>query len=164
MAEGLGIAASIIAISQLTAKVTQYINGVKKAPDSQQKLLDELNSLIIVLSALQSYATANPDSATLCKLNDNDGPLRKRIEELKDLLSKMNRTLTKASTMRRMLKRLKWPLQEKDTSEFTARLGGLKSDFSLALNMDQAVARKLDREKDDALRDREYSGNYYSSN
>lgn len=59
MAEVLGITSSVIAIVQLTGKLTSlsygFIGGVKRAPKELHALAGELSSLSQVINALQDY-------------------------------------------------------------------------------------------------------------
>lgn len=154
MAEVFGVVAGIFALSQLAAKVTflshEYIKGVKGAPDDVRKFMDELNSLIKVLNALQGVANTNPGSTALKELSDRDGPLRGCIQELENLLLKLERKEVKFS--RKILERVKWPLKKKETLEFVSRIERHKSLLILALNVDQMAAQNSDRQKDDILR------------
>jgi hypothetical protein len=52
----LGIAASIVALLQLTWMVIQYINGVKGASKVRQRLLLELSTVNGMLLILQDQA------------------------------------------------------------------------------------------------------------
>lgn len=136
MAETLGIVASIIAVVQLTGKLTSisygYIGGVKRAGKDLGELLRELGALSGVFIALQHYIDANPQSAPLQRLNDPNGPLRECTKELEELILK----LEPRDGWKGVADNLRWPLKEKDTSQYISRLERHKSLFILALQMD----------------------------
>lgn len=86
MAEVLGVAASVIAVIQLTGKVVslayEYLGGVKRASDDLRNLVNELHALGGVLIAMKDFADANPESKTLELLNGQGGPLPGCLQEL----------------------------------------------------------------------------------
>lgn len=137
MAEALGIAASIIAVLQLTGKLTSvgygYIGGVRRAAKDLGELLQGLGSLSGVLLSLQNYVDANPGSVALQKLGDPDGPLRGCAKELEELISK----LTPRDGWKGKIDGLKWPLKEKEISQYVLRIERHKSLFIFALTADQ---------------------------
>lgn len=137
MADGLGLAASIIAVIQLTTGVAslsyEYIGKATRAPEDISKLMDELKSLLEVLTVLQLAVQANPRSTVLQGLDD---PLQKCMEEMIKLRIKLE-PKKGLRWWEAVLVRLKWPFEEKETSELILRIERLKSLFSLALNTNQ---------------------------
>lgn len=137
MATILGIAASIIAIIQLTERAAtlsyRYTSGVKQAPVHFQSLLDELDSLSKVLATLHDSAKARPGSTELGKLSDHDGPLRGCILELEKLHGKLQPKVGWG----RIINRFMWPLKEKETFDMILRIERYKNLFMLAINADQ---------------------------
>ncbi|KAH8145295.1 uncharacterized protein LAJ45_10732 [Morchella importuna] len=89
--EGLGAAASVIAVLQITTQVASlayvygYTTGVKRAPTNLQGLIDELKSLVKILSSLQSTAQ-HSSSAVLGQLFT---PLLNYSMEMKSLNDKL---------------------------------------------------------------------------
>lgn len=142
MADGLSFAASIIAIIQLTAKLTSlgygYIGGVKRAPDDLRDLMSELISLRQVLTILQNYADANPQSTSaLHKLNDkNGGPLQGCALALQRLQLKME----PKDGLRGIWNSLKWPLEETETAQHISRIERHKTLFIFAVTTDHMWA------------------------
>lgn len=137
MAEGLGVVASIIAIIQLTAKVTSlgydYIGGAKRAPDELRGLVDELTSLGKVLAILEKHADKNRQWTALETLNDHDGPIRRCGLDLRRLQLKLD----PGDGLRGMMNNLKWPFKEKETLQEISRIERHKTLFMFALNTDQ---------------------------
>lgn len=141
MAE-IGLAASIIAVIQLTGTVTSfsygYISGVKRAPKDLGELLNELGSLSKVLVELQNLVDkpqgpGQPQLTTLQTLNSKDGPLEGIAAELKVLLAK----LKPRKGFRKAIQNLKWPLKETETMQHIARIERHKNLFVFALTADQ---------------------------
>lgn len=136
MAEGLGVAASTIAVIQLTAKLISlsydYIGAVNRAPEGLRELTHELVSLSHILITLQDYVGANPQSTAIQKLNDRNGPLRGCALELRSLQLALEPNVG----LKGIMKNLRWPLKEAETMLHVSRIGRHKSLFSLALVMD----------------------------
>lgn len=137
MAEVVGLVASIIAVIQLTGKVTSlgyvYFQALKRAPKDLGELVNELGSLTKVLTTLQDIADKNPQLAALQTLNSRNGPLEGISAELKKLVSKLEPRKGFKGTM----DNLKWPLKEADTMQHISRIERCKSLFDLALTTDQ---------------------------
>lgn len=137
MAEILGTAASVIAVLELAGKLTvlsyTYIGGVKKAPESIQKLVDELQSLSDALENLQTCTDSNPESPALKKLSGPDGRLQQCARDLEALLLKL---AIKPGGFRAKIGRLAWPLKEKEVIECIMQLERHKSHFILTVTVE----------------------------
>lgn len=137
MAEVLSVAASIIAVLQLTGTVASlgygYIGGVKRASKDLGELLKELGSLTSVLITLKDYVDANPCSPALQKLGGQDGPIHGCFRELEILQTK----LEPRDGFKGIVDNLKWPLKDTETAQFISRIERHKSLFMLALTVDQ---------------------------
>jgi hypothetical protein len=137
--EGLGAAASVIAVLQITTQVVSlaygYTTGVKRAPTSLQRLIDELKSLVKILSALQSTAQ-DSSSAVLGQLFN---PLLKYGVEMKSLNEKLEAKQEKlqSSWWGASLVRLQWPLAESETVGLILETESFKQSLNLALSIDQ---------------------------
>lgn len=135
MADGLSIAAGIIAVIQLTEKLTSwgcgYIGGVKRAAKDRNELLDELSSLMTVLIALEDYADTNPQSPTLQKLNNQQG-INGFIAELDTLKAK----LEPRKGLMTMMDKLRWPFGDNEIAQFRLRMNSYKTLFNIALAAD----------------------------
>lgn len=128
--EVIGAVASIASLVHLTGKVfiqsCEYIGAVKEAESEIKKLTDELGALSKVLKILEGL-----NSTTLCELKD---PLQGCTSELKTLQSKLS--AKPKGRFRTWAKRLKWPLQEKETLHVISQIERFKSLFTLALTAD----------------------------
>lgn len=138
--EVLGIAASIIAVIQLTEAVSglcyRYIGAVKRAQKDAQELMGELSSLNRVLGALKEYTDKNPQSTTVLQmLNTRGGPLSGCLSELERLETKFNSSVPKG-WRRKIMRSLKWPLEETETLQIISRIERQKNLFTIALSTD----------------------------
>lgn len=137
--EVLGAAASVIVVIQLAGAVSTlcygYIVKVKRSQKESQLLVEELNSLSKVLSALKEYTDKDPQStAVLQMLNDPGGPLPSCLSELEKLKTKFGSA--RKSFRRKITRSLKWPLEEEETFETISRIERQKTLFNIALNHD----------------------------
>jgi hypothetical protein len=138
--EGLGIAASLIGVIQLTGKVSSlgygYISKVGQAQQDIENFLKELTSLEKFLELIDSYVKAG--SATSDALQALDEPLRTCRRELKNLELKLKPKKKKTAWFRKKmcLTSLMWPLKEKEVTEIIIRIERNKTSFLLALSLD----------------------------
>ncbi|KAH0603829.1 uncharacterized protein H6S33_007488 [Morchella sextelata] len=145
MAEIVGPAAAIVALINVIGKAAfmghGYREKVKGASEQIKRLVDELDSLKLVLISLQNHIEQDPDSLqTLRRL----GPRLTRCEEDVQLLIK--KLEKPQSRWRWFFRRLKWPLDEADTQQTIKGLDRLKNTFALALNADHiSIARRIER-------------------
>lgn len=130
MADGLGLAASIIAVLQITTSVAslsyQYLNSAIRAPDSLRELTLEFQTLIEILSRLKICAQ-DPQAVTLRTVKNSLHVCHKEMLGLQE----------KLKPRKSFLGRLRWPLDEKDIQGYLGRIERFKSSFSLALEIEQ---------------------------
>lgn len=142
MAEAIGLAASLAGLIQLSAHVTKlgysYLGAVKGSSENIRGLLVELSSLCAVLVTLKDYADRNPESSSLQTLNQQDGPIQRCLRELRFELEKLSKILTEITErgVKGMINRLKWPLNESETSQIIAMFERHKTLTTLALATD----------------------------
>ncbi|KAI5838616.1 hypothetical protein DFP73DRAFT_502743, partial [Morchella snyderi] len=161
--EGLSIAASLIAVIQLTGKVSflcyGYISKVGQAQQDIESFLEELTSLGKFLGLIDSYVKADP--ATSDALQALDKPLDTCMRELENLESKLKPKKTKRAWFKKKmgLTSLMWPLKEKEVTEIISRIERNKTSFLLALSLDNIsqlranlVAQSSLRQADDSAR------------
>lgn len=136
MCEVIGLAASVLAIAQLTGSLVTagygYINSFKRAPFDVQLFVEKLSEFNKVLRCLQDYVGENPNSTVLQELGGDGGPLQRCEEELKRLQTR----LQWRAGIRGVVDHFKWPLKESETLRHTQAIEGYRSTFSLALGMD----------------------------
>jgi hypothetical protein len=133
MAEPLGIAASIIAVLQLTASVIEYLQAVHDAPKDRISFLSEVSGLHHLLLALQDRVD-NTNAEDLWRtqvrqLGVRDGPLDQFKSHLERLVSKFG----PAAGLRR---RLTWKFNKAEIEGIISKIERIKMLVSLALTND----------------------------
>ncbi|KAI5838988.1 ankyrin repeat-containing domain protein [Morchella snyderi] len=136
MADGLGLAASIIAVLQITTSVAslgyRYLHSAIRAPDSLRELTLEIQTLTGILSRLKICAQ-NPQAVDLRIVENSLHVCHKEMLGLQE----------KLKPRKGLLGRLRWPLDENDIRGYLGRIEGFKSSFSLALGTEQLARTNL---------------------
>ncbi|PQE09262.1 Vegetative incompatibility HET-E-1 protein [Rutstroemia sp. NJR-2017a BBW] len=142
MAEALGIASSVIAVIDLSAKVaswcSEYYANVKNAPDDIKRLQGETQRLSETLEEVQSLCNG-PNSAKL----QASQSLRDGIMECKKQLARLESKLT-PGTKQKVMKHfgahaLKWPFKTKEVDSIMKKLKSCKDSISFNLQVDQTI-------------------------
>ncbi|KAI7762677.1 hypothetical protein LZL87_014165 [Fusarium oxysporum] len=142
MAEALGVASSVIAVVDLSAKVfslcLQYSREVKNAKDDIERLREEVTAFQDTTKKLQTLVEGprgkELSASQQLKSAIDDG--RSRLESLEQQLQPS----TGRKTMSRFgLRALKWPFESKDVEGTIQNLVRCRQNISLALNIDQTV-------------------------
>ncbi|GKU15649.1 unnamed protein product, partial [Fusarium langsethiae] len=142
MAEALGVASSVIAVVDLSAKVLslcfQYSQAVKNAKDDIEKLCEEVAAFQATTEELQTLIDG-PRSQEL-KASQQ---LKSAIEDGRSRLKKLEQQLQPSTGRKRMsrfgLRALKWPFESKDVKGTIEDLERCRGNISLALNIDQTI-------------------------
>ena len=138
--EGLGVAASVIAVVELSAKVAslclQYCKDVKHAKDD----IIRLRKQVIDLENVSASVAQLLDGPNGPKLKASQH-LRAAMLECRIQLEWLHNTLTPKTARQAMsrlgLPSLKWPFQRKETDKIVQGLGRCNQSMSLALQVDQ---------------------------
>lgn len=139
----LSLSVSIITIltlaGQLVTLGNAYATSVSSCPKEISDLLNELSALSQVLVAVKNIT--DPAKATSTTPVIRSGILVNPINECAKQLQEMLAFLTKyqqnpKSKIRKIMKRLMWPLKEAETREWVNKIEGHKSTFTLALSTD----------------------------
>ncbi|RYP23466.1 hypothetical protein DL767_008823 [Monosporascus sp. MG133] len=148
--EGLGAAASVIAVIQLSAKVAslcaQYCSAVKNAKPDIERLQGELGYLKTTLEGARQLleSPSGERLRTSQHLRDNLGGCSTRLIELETKLEKTLNPGRPRRAMRRFrLHTLKWPFESKDIDGIIETLERYRATLSAALQIDQC-SRILD--------------------
>lgn len=139
----VSIAASVIAIIQISGKVTSlcwdYRSTVASARRDITRILDEVNSLRTVLESLVKLAeNEDPDEqalSTLRSLAKPSGTLQQCQIELVDLEKELRKYAPSTGKLSSSI--LKWPFKEKEVSHHLSHIASLKQNLQLALLTDQ---------------------------
>jgi uncharacterized phage infection (PIP) family protein YhgE len=145
MAE-IGLAASVIAVIQITAAVTtqvyNYGQNVKNAKEDLESINRELEDLEKALHKLQDLAQRAEASGlplerwpTLVSLNESDGPLKDCKIALTELKSQLTPGKGKMSWF---AERLKWPHKKGKVEKSLQSILKQKDAFIKSLDLDLA--------------------------
>jgi hypothetical protein len=141
--DGLSVAASIIAVIQISGQVIDlchtYYSEVKEARTDIQRLRDEMTSLRDVLSKLADLAKAfgSTELSIFGLLNQPDGPVQQCLTDSIALVAKLNPGPGKDKMRQFGWRALRWPFSSKDVDKAITAIGRHKSTFNLALTADQ---------------------------
>ena len=134
--DGLSVAASIIAVVQITSSVIGYLSDVKNAPKERDQCMIELSNLNILMLQLKSHLNeptlSKPWYAKAQALNVKDGPLDQYKLALEHLLVKIE----PKDKMRRLANTLMWNFVKAEVTSILARTERLKTLMQIALEMD----------------------------
>ena len=140
---GIGEAASVIAVVQLSAQVysvcREYYLGVKSARKDIERLSNEVLALKDILESVDDLAR-NPTGtklSTLAILRRKDGPTDQCEKELAALIEKLEPDSKERRPHSIDWRALKWPMKSKDVDKVIASLERHKATFNLALTADQ---------------------------
>ncbi|KAH8665806.1 hypothetical protein BGZ60DRAFT_529071 [Tricladium varicosporioides] len=142
MAEGLGIAASVIAVIDLSAKVasrcSEYYTNVKNAQDDIECLQGEAQRLKETFEQVQSLCDG-PNSAKL----QSSQTLRDGIKDCRIQLTRLETKLeprTRQKVMSRCgIRALKWPFRSAEVNEIMKKLGRYRDNISFSLLVNQTA-------------------------
>ena len=140
MAEAIGLAASVIAVIDLSAKVasrcSEYYANVKNARDDIERLQKEAQRLEATLGRVHSLC----DGPNGVRLQDSQS-LCEGVKDCQKQLVQLEKKLQPRTTdklMSRYGKRaLKWPLESKEVDGIMKTLGNCRDNISFSLQVDQ---------------------------
>jgi hypothetical protein len=141
MAESLSIAASIIAVIQITGRVVSlcydYRAGLKTHQNDIKQINDEITSVRNVLESILRLIDNEEEGpsqlSTLRLLTQPDGVLSSCKTEMLSL----EKDLKPATGSRAIVRKLKWPYTRGEIKKKVEKLGWVKSSLSLAIVADQ---------------------------
>ncbi|CAM1511657.1 Fc.00g091700.m01.CDS01 [Cosmosporella sp. VM-42] len=138
MAEALGVAASVIAVVELSAKVGnlcfEYTKSVKDAKTDIDRLRGQLSDLGNAIQGVQDLLNG-PRGEALVTSRRLLGSLNGCKSQLDDVQRQLDQG--KADMRRFGLRALKWPFDRKETDDIIALLGRHRESISLSLQVDQ---------------------------
>ena len=134
--DGLSVAASIIAVLQLTGTVIGYLNDVKDAPKECQQCTIEAsniqNLLINLRYRLEQGQAGDPWFTAVRALNIENGPL----DQYKQALEQLRSRVEIQDGVQKVKRRLLWKFSKEEVASILARMERLKSLVNIALEMD----------------------------
>lgn len=137
MAEAVGVAASIIAVLQITSTVIEYLNDVQEATSERFRLLAEVSSMQTLLRLLETRVTQAVETdahATIQVLAGTDRPLQLLQKLLEHLVKKLQ---PKDKAHKKIGSALKWHFSKESVQNMMQQMDRLKSMFIAALANDQ---------------------------
>jgi hypothetical protein len=140
MAEALGLAANVIAVIDLSAKVaswrSEYYANVKNARDDIESLQREAQGLKATLERVQSLC----DGPNGPKLQESQS-LREGVKDCKKQLARLEEKLEPRTGNKLMsryeIRALRWPLKSNEVDEIMKKLGNCKNNISFSLQVNQ---------------------------
>ncbi|KAM0268252.1 hypothetical protein ACHAQH_010010 [Verticillium albo-atrum] len=138
--EGLGVAANVIAVIDLSAKVAtlcvQYAKEVAGARADIQRLQRQVNQLGSALGAAQ-YVVEGSNSRSLFVSQGLTCSFRECIVDLQRLENKLSRNPTRTAMRRLGLRAFKWPFNSKEVNQLLSSLDRHEKTILLGLQIDQ---------------------------
>ena len=148
MAEGIALAASIIAVIQISDRIIgltkHYIETIHDAPRDFHVIRIEASTLKAVFESLKllrdsGYALSN----NLQKLGERDGPVegcRRSVSELEKLLEPPPQPTSngKWRKVQESLRSLMWPLKKNQAKKLLDEISRYKTTITLSLSTEQA--------------------------
>lgn len=138
--EGLGIAANVIAIVDLSAKVAtlcvDYSKGVKNAKDDIARLRVEVAGLQTAAAGV-SELLMGPSGERLKASQQLYNTVRRSESQLQAVYERLRPKSGREALARFGLRAFKWPLQSKEVEEIVLDIGRHAQAMNLALQVDQ---------------------------
>lgn len=151
MAEALGIAASVIAVIQMTDRIASickyYIESTQDYPSELRVILLEITMLKTLFQNLQFLRHANTMSKTMNSLDGQHGPIEGCKKSISALEALFPIELTKRHTpygsknkekWKAMRAALAWPQKEKKANKLLEDIGRYKATISFVLITDSS--------------------------
>ena len=138
--DGVGAAASVIAVVELSAKIAllcvQYSLNVKHAKTDIERLRGEVNSVTDLLRRVEQLLQG-PDNTQLTTSQKLRDALRDCSLRLTELKTKLDPGKTRKAMSNFGIRALKWPFESKEVEKIINDLERCKQTISLALQVDQ---------------------------
>jgi hypothetical protein len=135
--DGLSGAASVIAVIDISAKITsicyQYSIAVKEAKDDIERVQKRVSDITHILEKLKQLL----DSQDKTRLSSTHRLLSQCLRELEDVKAKLDPGKTRKTMSRFGFRALKWPFTSKQVDKIVSTLEGYRQTFILALQVDQ---------------------------
>ena len=133
--------ASVEAIAQGAFKIISLINTIKDGGKQRLQLLNEINSLWMVLKLVEANFESEEDELgeawlrTICVLSDEDGVFARIF----DVLGTLKTRLEAQAGLRQAVQYFRWPFDKKEVEGLVNQLARLKNDLNLALTSTSAT-------------------------
>lgn len=142
--EGLGVAANVIAVIDLSAKVTSacaaYLKAVKNAKTDIGRLQSELRNLDAVLHGAEKLVKG-PASSKLQTMGQLKAALSDASSQLQQLITKLDgkQGKTRKAMSHFGFRALKWPFESSEVESIIQGLEKNRNNISVALVIDNTA-------------------------
>ena len=147
MADISSLVLTVLGMSfEVASTIYSYAKEVKSAKLEIQQLSSELFALIGVLERMRTQqqqisAGQLSDETSVFASKDNQGSLRKVLQELIEFLQDLHKSLMPSKTsFQAKLQKLKWPFKQSETQKHLSRLERVKTYLMLSLMTDDMFA------------------------
>ena len=150
--EAVGLAASLASLLEISGKIVTagygYISKVAHAPSRMRMVLSEVSSVDLVLGRLEEYSArrSGSGSASVLYTLSRNGVLKDCTEVLKKIDGTVQTCMAESEAqsskheVKAFIKRVVWPMKEKETKEILGHLDRLRSILSDAIAQDSAAS------------------------
>ena len=139
--DGLSGAASVIAVIDMSAKITalcfQYSIAVKDAKNDTERIKKKVGAIKRVLESIKKLLDG-PHRARLSTTYSLFKSLKQCLLELQELEKELKPGNTRKTMSRFGVRALKWPFTSKQAERIISSMEGYEQTFTLALQVDQA--------------------------
>ncbi|KAF1937526.1 hypothetical protein EJ02DRAFT_515146 [Clathrospora elynae] len=156
--DGLSGAASVIAVIDMSAKITalcfQYSIAVKDAKNDIERIKKKVGDIKRILESIKELLDGS-HKARLCTTHGLFKSLKQCLRELQELNEELEPGKTRKTMSRFGVRALKWPFTSKQVERIISSMEGYEQTFTLALQVDQTnlilgFDQKLDLATQDA--------------
>jgi hypothetical protein len=138
--DGLSSAASVIAVIDMSAKITalcfQYSIAVKDAKNDIERIEKKVGDIKRVLKSIKKLLDG-PHKARLSTTYGLSKSLKQCLRELQELQKELKPGKTRKTMSRFGVRALKWPFTSKQVERIISSMEGYEQTFTLALQVDQ---------------------------
>jgi hypothetical protein len=138
--DGLSGAASVIAVIDLSAKITalcfQYSIAVKDAKNDIERIQKKVDDIKHIVESIKNLLDG-PHKAQLSTTHGLFKPLKQCLQQLELLKQQLEPGNTRKAMSRFGVRALKWPFTSKQVENTVSSLEGYERSFTLALQVDQ---------------------------
>jgi hypothetical protein len=138
--DGLSIAASVIAVVDISAKITslcfQYLIAVKGAKNDIERLQRKVAEIRSILEKIKQLLDGR-DKARLSTTSELSDSLKKCLRELEELRAELKPGKARKAMSQFGVRALKWPFASKQVERIVFSLERYEQSFALALQVDQ---------------------------
>ena len=148
--EGLGAAASVIAVVQISGEVVKLCGGYIKEVSNARAEIESLRNKVVALNEVM-VQLANVETTTMN--GSTQQAIGRCLADLQRLQAKLDKRQQNKTGMERLgWRALKWPIGRKQFAEAVKMVEGYLSVFSLALQIDHTS--KIRAQEENRLLDR----------